>query len=79
MPTETQTWPQKARDRIAASQMLNYITDVIDGNETEPDRIRLDACYKALNKVLPDLRAIEHSTDPDSTFEFHAHIHNGKG
>ena len=72
----TKPWPQLTRDRIAAGQTLPYILDVADGTlEGDVDKHRLDACFKLLNKVLPDLRAIEHSADADSKFEFHAHLH----
>ena len=78
MATETTTWIQKTRETILASKALPYIMEVVDGQETEPDKIRLDSCHKLLNKVMPDLKAIQHAADADSTFEFHAHIH-GKG
>jgi len=67
MPTETKNWTQKQKDRFATSGAMNYIIDVIDGTQQEPDRARLDSCWKALNKLIPDLKAIEHQGDVDHT------------
>ena len=77
MTERTKTWPQLTKDRLAASQMLPYIMGVIEGKITKPCPQRLATCIKMLNKVMPDLRAIEHSADQDSTFTFIAHLKDG--
>jgi hypothetical protein len=76
----TKTWPQITRDRIASGKALPYILDIADGTLPDGEKVdmaRVNVCLKLLNKVLPDLRAIEHSADADSTFTFIAHLKDG--
>ena len=78
----TKTWPQITRDRIASSKALPYVLDIADGtlpDGEKVDQVRVNTCLKLLNKVLPDLRAIEHSADQDSTFTFTAHLKGKDG
>jgi hypothetical protein len=62
MSTVSKSWLQTSKDRLSASKMLDYWIDVINGDE-KPDPVRLQACYKAANKVMPDRKAIEHEVD----------------
>lgn len=84
MPTETKNWTQKTRDRLSASQALPFIEDVIDGKiEVKPNTAaskRLDTCLKVLNKVCPDLKAVEHEINGDLTVQVvsYADHHNSE-
>lgn len=55
---DMRTYPQKARDRIKASLIINKLVDHVNGEiDMTPTQVR--AASILLNKVLPDLRTIE--------------------
>ena len=67
MPTQSRNWTQMQRARFEASGAIDYVIEVVDGSETAPDKTRLDACFKLLNKLIPDLKAVEHTGEMDHT------------
>ncbi len=69
MAQDSKTYPQVSRDRIKGGMALTYILDVVEGAETAPDKVRLDACFKVLAKVLPDLKAVEVTGEVDHKVE----------
>ena len=53
------------RSKIQASHILRRFMGAFEGEiELTSDQINIGKCL--LNKVLPDLKAIEHSSDPDN-------------
>jgi len=53
------------REAIKTSMIINRLTDHIDG-EVEMSATQVSAGLGLLRKVLPDLKAMEHSGDPDN-------------
>jgi hypothetical protein len=52
------TYPQKARDRIKASLIINKLVAHVNGeNDLTPTQVR--AASILLNKVLPDVKSVE--------------------
>jgi hypothetical protein len=50
---------EDARAKIKTSQLINFLQDhAVDGKEVK-DRTRITAAGILLNKVLPDLKAVE--------------------
>lgn len=68
MATRKQLWhPDEVRRRIQASQLINRLTDHV--NAKAPgimDASQVNAARALLAKVLPDLKAVEISGDPDN-------------
>ncbi len=71
MSYETRSWCQISKDRLSASHALTYVVDVIDGKVDEPDRVRLDSCWKALDKLIPTIKATEFSGEVHLTEPIH--------
>lgn len=63
---ETTPYPELCRKRIQGSLALSRLLQVADG-KAAPDPARDQVCFRLLNKVLPDLKAIEHSGQVDGT------------
>jgi len=76
MTVETKTYPQRVLDRFSAGQSLPYVCDVIDGKIDKPDKLRLDSCWRAINKVVGDRKAIDVSMDGELTIKV---MHYGNG
>jgi len=63
---------QKTRDKIKASQLINRLVKHVDG-EVELSATQVNAARILLNKVIPDLKAVEHSGIDGEPI---AHSHN---
>lgn len=60
LPTVTQR--EKWREKIQASQLLNRLRDhAMDGEKVKMTATQVKAAEILLRKVIPDLKAIEHS------------------
>lgn len=58
--TRDAPWDESVREKIRTSMLVNRVIDHALGNvEMTPDQAR--SAYKLIDKVLPDLKAIEHS------------------
>lgn len=56
---------QDVRNKIQASTIIQKFMSAFDG-KTELSQIQVNIGKTLLDKALPDLKAIEHSTDPDN-------------
>lgn len=66
MAARKQLWhPDEVKKRIQASQLINRLMQHALSDEPIMDNSQVNAAIRLLNKVLPDLKAIEHSGDPD--------------
>ncbi|MCP4410091.1 MAG: hypothetical protein GY807_20570 [Gammaproteobacteria bacterium] len=54
------------RKKIKAAQLINRLQKHIESDKPLMDASQVNAAKALLNKVLPDLKAVEHSGDPDS-------------
>lgn len=62
MAARKQLWhPDEVRARIQASQLINRLMDHVNSDKPLLDASQVTAAVKLLNKVLPDLKAHEHS------------------
>lgn len=59
----------KTKDRIRASQLLNRLTSFANG-EIELNAAQVNAAKIVIGKVIPDLKAIEHSGKDGKPIEF---------
>lgn len=59
------SYPSKARDRIKASLVIEKLNRFVMG-ECEMSAHQVNAARILLNKVLPDLKAVEHSGEISS-------------
>ena len=57
---------QSTRDKIQAAQLINRLEKHCFADEPLMDASQVNAAKALLNKVLPDLKAIEHKGDEDS-------------
>lgn len=57
---------QSTREKIQAAQLINRLQKHVEAKKPLLDSSQVAAAKALLNKVLPDLRAIEHSSDPDN-------------
>lgn len=55
------TQTQKTRDKIRASQLINRLTKHALGDDEIMSTSQVNAAKALLNKVLPDLKAMEHT------------------
>jgi hypothetical protein len=62
MPKPSIPYPEKCRQRIQGSLALERLIDVANG-KTPADQGRDRVCQALLNKVLPDLKAIDVTGD----------------
>lgn len=65
MATRKQLWhPDEVRQKIQASQLINRLQDHALSTAAEPIMTdsQVRAAFGLLGKVVPDLKAIEHST-----------------
>lgn len=56
---------ERTRDKIQCTQIINRLTEIGMGN-VEATSPQVNALKALLNKKLPDLKAIEHSSDPEN-------------
>lgn len=56
---------QQTRDKIQAAQLINRLDKHINAEKPLMDASQVNAAKTLLNKVLPDLRAVDHTTDGD--------------
>ncbi len=62
MAARKQLWhPDEVRKKIQTSQLINRLTDHALSPEPIMDASQVTAAVKLLNKVVPDLKAVEHS------------------
>lgn len=52
-------------DRLVAYLHAGIFGTKFQGRDVELNQVKVSAINSLLNKRLPDLKAIEHSTDPD--------------
>ena len=57
-------WIQRSRDRLAATRSMEYIEAVNNGDE-KPDPVRLQSCWKAVDKLMPNPPTATHELDAD--------------
>lgn len=57
---------QETRDRIQAKLLVNRLTEHSLADKPIMDASQVNAAKGLLNKVLPDLKAVELSGDPDN-------------
>lgn len=61
MATRKQLWhPDVVKQKIQASQLINRLTEHALSDSPIMDASQVTAAVKLLNKVVPDLKAIEH-------------------
>lgn len=66
MAARKQLWhPDEVKKRIQASQLINRLTEHALSDAPIMDASQVTAAVKLLGKVVPDLKAVEHSGDPD--------------
>jgi hypothetical protein len=66
MAPRKQLWhPDDVKKRIQASQLINRLTEHALSDAPIMDASQVTAAVKLLGKVVPDLKAVEHSGDPD--------------
>jgi len=63
---QSKSWTDAQRERIEAGRTMPYLLGVVDGTE-EPDADRIRVALALLAKRLPDLKAVEHTGQVDST------------
>lgn len=62
MAARKQLWhPDEVRKRIQTSQLINRLTDHALSPEPIMDASQVTAAVKLLGKVIPDMKAVEHS------------------
>lgn len=54
----------KTKERIRASQLLNRLNSFANG-EIEMTQAQVNAARVVIGKIIPDLKAVEHSSNPD--------------
>lgn len=65
MAARKQLWhPDEVKAKIQASQLINRLTKHALSSDPVMDASQVTAAVKLLNKVVPDLKAVEH-TGPD--------------
>jgi len=61
--------PDEVKKKIQASQIINRLTNHALSDEPIMDASQVNAARALLNKVVPDLKAVEHSSDPESPLQ----------
>jgi hypothetical protein len=66
MAARKQRWhPDEVKERIQASQLINRLTKHALSDKPIMDNSQVKAASVLLSKVLPDVKAIELTGDPD--------------
>lgn len=55
--------PDEVKQKIQASQLINRLTTHALSDEPIMDASQVNAAVRLLNKVVPDLKAVDHSGD----------------
>lgn len=67
MASRKQLWhPDEVKSRIQASQLINRLQENALSPQPLMDASQVKSASLLLNKVLPDLKSIEHSGDEDN-------------
>lgn len=67
MAARKQLWhPDAVKKKIQASQLINRLTEHALSDAPIMDASQVTAAVKLLGKVVPDLKAVEHSGNPDN-------------
>ena len=53
------TWGETLRNRIQAGKAVDKLNGLITGEITDMSRVQFDAIKKAIDKCLPDLKAVQ--------------------
>lgn len=62
MAARKQLWhPDEVRKRIQTSQLINRLTEHALSSEPIMDASQVTAAVKLIGKVIPDMKAVEHS------------------
>lgn len=68
MAARKQLWhPDAVRQKIQTSQLINRLTEHALSPEPIMDASQVTAAVKLIGKVIPDLKAVEHSGELDVT------------
>lgn len=71
MAARKQLWhPDDVKAKIQASQLINRLMEHVNSPVPTMDASQVTAAVKLLGKVIPDLKAVEHSTDPENPLQF---------
>lgn len=63
MAARKQLWhPEEVKARIRTSQIINRLQDHALSDKPLMDATQVQAAFRLLNKVIPDLKAVEHTT-----------------
>jgi hypothetical protein len=66
MAARKQLWhPDEVRQKIQTSQLINRLTEHALSKKPIMDASQVNAAVRLVGKVIPDLKAVEHSGDPD--------------
>lgn len=75
MAPRKQLWhPDEVKKKIQASQLINRLTAHALSDSPIMDASQVTAAVKLLGKVVPDLKAVEHSGDPDKPIAHHHRV-----
>lgn len=67
MAARKQLWhPDEVKKKIQASQLINRLTEHALSENPIMDASQVTAATKLLGKVVPDLKAVEHSGDAEN-------------
>ena len=66
--------PDEVRKKIQASQLINRLTKHALSNIPIMDASQVTAATKLLGKVVPDLKAVEHSGQGEDGSIAHVHV-----
>jgi hypothetical protein len=73
MAARKQLWhPDDVRQKIQTSQLINRLTEHALSAEPIMDASQVNAAVRLIGKVIPDLKAVEHSGDPENPVK---HVH----
>lgn len=53
--------PEEVKQKIQASQLINRLQEHVFSNEPTMDGTQVNAALRLLGKVVPDLKAVEHT------------------
>lgn len=79
MASRKQLWhPDDVKKRIQASQLINRLTEHALSDVPIMDASQVTAATKLLNKVVPDLKAVEHTGGGEDGSILFKTIYEGK-
>lgn len=62
--------PDDVKKKIQASQLINRLQDHVFSDEPLMDASQVQAAIKLLGKVVPDLKAVEHTGEGGGPVQF---------